>query len=362
MSRARARPRNVFGSLVAVYFFISGIILIKSSATMMGELLAEKVVLLIRDTTSGVFAGWIATALLHSSGAFDSIVVAFTSSGVMPLSFAVATLIGAEIGTTVTPFLISALGHLRKETRLTASFNVTMSHVLYNLFTLLLFYPAELFFGVFTKIAWKGSFLFVRATWLKSIPDLLDIITPWVDPLLTLIPAWMGLLVGGGMLIAALMGIERYMTEIFSMPRSWNLIRATFTKPFRAFFAGFIFTILVPSTTVMVSLLVPLAGSGVLLADYYILPYILGANIGTVFDVMIAALATGDPISLGVWLVHLSINLIGAIIFFPLLKPFSRLVRWVAGKVATSPRLTLIIAIVFHALPVVIMLSYLIRI
>lgn len=350
--------RNSIGSLVALYFFVSGIILIKSGAVIMGESLAERVVLLIRDTTSGVFAGWIATALLHSSGAFDSIIVAFMSSGVMPLSLAVATIIGAEMGTSVTPFLVSVLSRIRKGARLTASFNVTLSHVLYNLFTLLLFYPIELFFGVFTNIAWRGSYLFVKASWLRSIPDLLEVVTPWVDPLLNVIPAWAGVVLGGGMLVAALWGIERYMTAIFSMPTSWNLIRATFTRPLRAFLAGFLFTLLVPSTTVMVSLLVPLAGSGVILADYYILPYILGANIGTVFDVMIAALATGDPISLGVWLVHLSINVIGALIFIPLLKPFSRLVRWTAEKTAASPRLTLFIAIIIHVVPIIVILGY----
>ena len=161
------------------------------------------------------------------------------------------------------------------------------------------------------------------------------------------------------MLVIALMGLEKYMTAIFSMPRSWNLIRATFTKPFRAFVAGFLFTLVVPSTTVMVSLLVPLAGSGVILADYYILPYILGANIGTVFDVMIAALATGDPISLGVWLVHLTINVVGALIFIPLLKPFSRLVRWTAQKIASSKKVTIIVTIVFHAVPILVLLWYL---
>jgi Na+/phosphate symporter len=142
------------------------------------------------------------------------------------------------------------------------------------------------------------------------------------------------------------------------MPRSWNIIRATFTRPKRAFIAGLLFTMLVPSTTVMVSLLVPLASSGVILPEYYILPYILGANIGTVFDVMIAALATGDPISLGVWLVHLTINVVGALIFFPLLKPFSRLVRWSAEKVAESPRLTVVIAVIFHVVPVLVVLGY----
>jgi len=353
-----SNTRNIIGSLTALYFFVSAIVLIKSSATIMGEALAGKIVLLIRDTTSAVFAGWISTALLHSSGAFDSIVVAFTSSGVLPISLAVATIIGAEIGTTVTPFLISVLERMKRKGGSEAAFVVTMSHVLYNLFTLAIFYPAELFFGVFTKIAWRGSSIFVRASWLKAIPDLLDVATPWVDPLLEVIPPWSGIVLGGLTLVLALGAVEKYMTAIFSMPRSWNLIRMTFTRPLRAFAAGFIFTLLVPSTTVMVSLLVPLASSGVIRADYYILPYILGANIGTVFDVMIAALATGNPISLGVWLVHLTINVVGALIFIPLLKPFSSFVRRVAAYVSSSPRTTLIIAALFHIIPTAIILYY----
>ena len=350
--------KNAIGSIVAVYFFVSAIVLIKSSAKIMGVALARGIVMLIRDTTSAVFAGWISTAMLHSSGAFDSIVVAFTSSGVMPLNLSVAAIIGAEMGTTVTPFLISILEKIKGKGESQASFNVTMSHVLYNLFTLMLFYPLELFFGTFTGIAERGSQVFLKVPWLSAVPDLLDVVTPWVDPLLEFIPPWSGLVIGGLMLIVALGAVEKYMTAIFSMPRSWNLIRSTFTRPKRAFIAGFLFTLLVPSTTVMVSLLVPLATSGVIKADYYILPYILGANIGTVFDVLIAALATGDPIGLGVWLVHFAINLVGAIIFFPLLKPFSKLTQKTATYVSKDPRTTLIVAILFHIIPASIIVYY----
>ncbi len=349
---------NILGSIVALYFFISAIMLIKESAGMMAEFLAEKIVLVIRDTTSGVFAGWLGTALLHSSGAFDSIVVAFVSSGAMPLALAVATIIGAELGTTVTPFLISVLNQVRGKKHQDAAFNVTLTHVLYNMCTLTIFYPAELFFGTFTWIALQGSNIFVKAPWLNAIPDVLDVATPWVPMVLEYVPPWAGLVAGAVMLVLALGGVERYMTEIFNMPRSWNLIRATFKKPLRAFLAGFIFTLLIPSTTVMVSLLVPLATSGVIGAEFYILPYILGANIGTVFDVMIAAMATGDPIALGVWLVHLSVNLLGALIFLPLMKPFSRLVKTTADSVAASPRLTLAVTAVFHLIPAAIILYY----
>ena len=349
---------NVAGSLVSLYFFISAIMLIKDSAGLMTEFLAENIVLVIRDTTSGVFAGWIGTALLHSSGAFDSIVVAFVSSGAMPLSLAVATLIGAELGTTVTPFLISVLNQVRKRKHQDAAFNVTLTHVLYNLCALAIFYPLELLFGSLTWVATQGGNIFVKAPWLDAVPDILDVVTPWVPVVLGVIPPWAGIVIGAVMLIVALNGVERYMTEIFNMPRSWNLIRATFQKPYRAFLAGFIFTLLIPSTTVMVSLLVPLATSGVIGAEFYILPYILGANIGTVFDVMIAAMATGDPLALGVWLVHLTVNLVGALIFLPLMKPFSKVVKATADKVAASPRLTLVVTAIFHIIPAIIIAFY----
>ena len=353
-----SKYKNAIGSILSIYFFISAIVLVKNSAKVVGVALAETIVLIIRDTTSAVFAGWISTALLHSSGAFDSIICAFTSSGVMPLNLSVATIIGAEIGTTVTPFLISVLERLKGKGESRAAFNVTMSHVLYNLFTLAIFYPMELFFGTFSKIAEWGSHQFVKITWLNAVPDLLDTITPWVKPLLGYIGPWAGLVGGGVLLLVALGAVEKYMTAIFSMPRSWNLIRSTFTRPRRAFLAGFIFTLLVPSTTVMVSLLIPLATSGVIKAEYYILPYILGANIGTVFDVMIAAMATGDPIALGVWLVHLTINVVGAMLFTPILDPFARLTTSVADYVSKDPKTTLIITALFHIIPASIILYY----
>jgi len=353
-----SKYKNAIGSILSIYFFISAIVLVKNSAKVVGVALAETIVLIIRDTTSAVFAGWISTAMLHSSGAFDSIICAFTSSGVMPLNLSVATIIGAEIGTTVTPFLISVLERLKGKGESRAAFNVTMSHVLYNLFTLAIFYPMELFFGTFTKIAKWGSHQFVKITWLNAVPDLLDTITPWVKPLLGYIGPWAGLVGGGVLLLVALGAVEKYMTAIFSMPRSWNLIRSTFTRPKRAFLAGFIFTLLVPSTTVMVSLLIPLATSGVIKAEYYILPYILGANIGTVFDVMIAAMATGDPIALGVWLVHLTINVVGAMLFAPILDPFARLTTRVADYVSKDPKTTLIITALFHIIPASIILYY----
>src|SRR3972149_1268193 len=124
-----------------------------------------------------------------------------------------------------------------------ATLNVAITHGLYNLGTLAIFYPLELLFGTLTNVANRGSTMFVDASWLSFVPNPLDAATPWIPVLLAYIPAWCGLIGGAAMLLLALAGVERYMTEIFNMPRSWNLIRVTFSKPLKAFAAGFLFTL-----------------------------------------------------------------------------------------------------------------------
>jgi Na+/phosphate symporter len=73
---------------------------------------------------------------------------------------------------------------------------------------------------------------------------------------------------------------------------------------------------------------------------------------------MIAAMATGDPIALGVWLVHLTINVVGAMLFTPILDPFARLTTRVADYVSKDPKTTLIITALFHIIPASIILYY----
>ena len=175
------RHKNLIFALISLYFFVSSIVFIKESIVLMGQDRVRGFLSSIKDTTTGVFAGWVGTALLQSSGAFDSIVVAFVSLGVMPTYVAVATIIGAEVGTTVTTQLVSVFGYIRKEReRFKTSFLMAMLHYWYNLISLLIFLALELFFKVFTHVAQTGSLFFSRIPGISAIPSIFNLITPWV--------------------------------------------------------------------------------------------------------------------------------------------------------------------------------------
>lgn len=349
--------RNQILMALSIYFFISSIVLIKESATSMGQEALRVLCSLINDTTTGVLVGWFGTVLVQSSGAFDSITVALVSAGVLPMTIGVAIIIGAELGTTVTTQLVSILGYLNRDREaFKSSFLAAMTHYWYNFATLLIFFPIEASFGLLTEIAMKGTRFFGRLPGIAEVPSIFNLVTPWVDALLFFIPSWSGIVIGCALLMLSLRETEKHMSAVFASEVSKKLLQSTFGHPVRSFFAGLIFTMLVPSTSVMVSLLVPLTAARLIRADANILPYILGANIGTVFDVMVAALVTGDPAAIGVWLVHLTVNLAGALIFLPLTRPFTEFVRNVNNFLTQSRNRTMIFFAIFNVSPLAFLL------
>ncbi len=99
--------------------------------------------------------------------------------------------------------------------------------------------------------------------------------------------------------------------------------RTVFRTPQLAFLVGIVLTILVQSSSITTSLVVPLAGAGLLtLAQIY--PYTLGANIGTTVTALLAALAVPDHFlaAITVALSHFLFNVcsIAAITPIPLLR------------------------------------------
>jgi sodium-dependent phosphate cotransporter len=82
---------------------------------------------------------------------------------------------------------------------------------------------------------------------------------------------------------------------------------------------GILVTVMVQSSSITTSLLVPLAGAG-LLSLSRAFPITIGANIGTTVTALLAALAaTGDnaPAALTIALVHLLFNVSGTILIYP---------------------------------------------
>jgi len=83
-----------------------------------------------------------------------------------------------------------------------------------------------------------------------------------------------------------------------------------------ALLMGIIFTVLVQSSSITTSIMVPMIGAGFLTLERAF-PVTLGANIGTTITALLASL-TGGAAGLAIALVHLFFNVTGILIFYPI--------------------------------------------
>ena len=93
--------------------------------------------------------------------------------------------------------------------------------------------------------------------------------------------------------------------------------RHLFKNAWRAFLVGIFLTCMVQSSSITTSLVVPMAGAG-LLTIGQIFPYTLSANIGTTITAILAALVTGNLSAIIVAFSHLIFNISGIVIWWPL--------------------------------------------
>ncbi|HSG98506.1 MAG TPA: Na/Pi symporter, partial [candidate division Zixibacteria bacterium] len=118
-----------------------------------------------------------------------------------------------------------------------------------------------------------------------------------------------------------------------------------------AFILGIALTILVQSSSITTSVIVPLVGAGILTV-VQIYPYTLGANIGTTTTALLASLVTTNVVAVAVAFSHLLFNICGILVFWPL----KRVPLWLADQLSALALKSkilpiLYILIVFFALP-----------
>ena len=89
-----------------------------------------------------------------------------------------------------------------------------------------------------------------------------------------------------------------------------------FRNAFFGFLFGILVTAVVQSSSVTTSIVVPLAGAG-LISIQQVFPYTLGANIGTTVTAFLAAMASGSVAGLTVALAHLLFNIFGILAVYP---------------------------------------------
>ena len=152
---------------------------------------------------------------------------------------------------------------------------------------------------------------------LSFVSPLKLITSPLADAIVQVLRynATISIVVALAMLFLALRYMVIYMKALI-MGRAELIFDKTFFKtPYHGFVFGMILTALIQSSSVTTSLMVPLAGAGLVTLEQ-LTPYAMGANIGTTITAFLAAFSIGNSVAVSVAFAHLMFNLSGVAIFW----------------------------------------------
>ena len=314
-----------------LYLFLISIGMIGSAFKGMGRGYAEQLIQSEAGPFIGLFIGILATSLIQSSSTTTSLVVGMVAAGTFGedprIAVAAATpyIMGANIGTSITNTIVS-LGHIVNKNEFKRAFSASTVHDFFNVMAVLVLFPLQYYFGIISKCAnWLAGLIVGAESFTFKSP--IKIVTkPAVDWIKELFKQqevinynWLLLIVALLLLFFSL----RYLTKLIRSLVMHRLEAFFDTHIFktagRALFFGIFITILVQSSSITTSLVVPLAGAGILHLRQ-IFPYTLGANIGTTITALLASMVSGTIAPLSVAFAHLFFNIFGITLIWPVEK------------------------------------------
>jgi len=353
---------SVLYFLLVLYLFFLCIELMGTAFKMFGNEEAKALLSVTEDPIVGLLIGILATSLMQSSSSTTSIVVGMVAAGTVTIENAIPIVMGANIGTTITNSIIS-LGHVQRRAEFERAFSGAVVHDFFNLCTVALFLPIEVFFHPIRDTAmWlSNSLVGFQGAEFKS--PLKAIVKPAVDLLESLgtqmtsnhkILAGVFLSLALFLLIFTLSRMVKIMRGAMASKLEVVVDRYLFTGVVRGFVIGMIITAIVQSSSVTTSAVIPLLGAGIVRLEA-VFPYMVGANIGTTFTAVLASLVTGNPAALTVAICHFVFNIFGTAVFLPLKRVPIGLAR-VLGKVTAKNRWIALVyvIVVFFLVPAII--------
>ncbi len=349
----------LFGIL---YAFLVSIGLMGASFKMFGKGFATQLVETTTNPYVGLFVGILATTLVQSSSTTTSLVVGIVAAGGLTTSTAVPIVMGANIGTSVTNTLVS-MGHITRPVEFRRALAGATVHDFFNLIVVAVLFPLELSTGYLRRLAGGASEAFTGIGGMKLANPIKASVKPAVATVTNTVGdhPWLILILSLILMYAALKFLVDLARGLVVSKAERFLHQYLFGAAGYAMLFGLVMTVLVQSSSITTSLIIPLVGAGILTVEQ-IFPYTLGANVGTTVTAMLAALSTANVSAITIAFVHFFFNLSGILLVYPIaaIRRIPIRLSHVLAEFTHGSRTWAIIYLiaVFYALPLCVILIW----
>ena len=308
--------------IFSIISLLGGIALFLYGMSFMGDQLEklsggklEQILEKMTDKTyKGVLLGAVVTAVIQSSSAVTVMVVGFVNSGIMQLSRAIGVIMGANIGTTVTGWILSLT-------------QINGESLIISLLKPSAFAPVLAIISVFVL-------MFSKKEKRKNLG---------------------GIIMGFSLLMMGMTLMSDSMSGL-AEDENFTSLMLTFSNPVVGIIAGTLLAAVVQSSSASIGILQALALSGGISFSAAI-PIILGQNIGSCVPVLISSVGTGKNAKRSAF-TYLYFNIIGVVVTGALFYGVEYFVNFAFMDSSISPVQIAILNTAFNVFSTVILLPF----
>jgi phosphate:Na+ symporter len=236
----------------------------------------------------GVFTGFLITAIIQSSSATTVMVVSFVNAGLLSLAESIGVIMGANIGTTVTAWLIAILG-----------------------------FKIDIFSITFILIGLGLPILFSKDKRRSS---------------------WGEVIIGFSLIFLGLHYLKEYTPDINSNPELFGFLSKYSTPRFISILIfiiiGAVLTMIIQSSSAVMALTLVMCYNGWISFNMAV-AMVLGQNIGTTITANLAAIIANSTAKRAAR-AHFVFNLTGVILILLVFNPFLNSINWIIVKIGLN--------------------------
>lgn len=306
----------------SILTMLGGLALFLYGMQVMGDGLAKisggKLEKILENLTSSklraVLLGLGVTAVIQSSSATTVMVVGFVNSGIMKLTQAVGIIMGANIGTTVTAWILSLAG------------------IESNNFFMSLLKPSS--FAPILALIGIVLLMFTKNSRKKDIGTIL---------------------VGFAVLMFGMDTMSAAVKPLADVPEFTNLLLA-FSNPIAGVLAGTVLTAIIQSSSASVGILQALCVTGAVPYSAAF-PIIMGQNIGTCVTALLSAIGANKNAKRAA-MIHLYFNIIGTVVFLSVFYILNAAVQFPFMDAMATPAAIAVTHSVFNVTATLLLLPF----
>jgi hypothetical protein len=336
----------LFGT--SLFLFILAIMLMKEGSRGLAPLVQNRFA--VDNAANSLGFGWLFAYVIMSGSPVAAAALTFYDAGVVSELGAFAMIIGSRLGASFIVLFIGFVYVLRGQDRSTSlgmgllSLTVTGS----TYFFAFIIGAAMLQTGLLDGLQFGSGML------LGSLIDL--IYEPIVRIMIAMLPDWSLFLVGLGIIIVSFNLFDRCLPQMTVKESQVGRMSRLVYRPWVMFVLGAAITLISMSVSVSLSILVPLSARGFIRREN-VIPYIMGANITTFIDTLLAAILLGTPLAFTIILAGMSsITIVSIIILASFYHHYERVTLSLVNRITANNRNLALFMMLIFAIPLILML------